>query len=588
MIMRRVRTQRVVTAVASTVVVLALAAPAVAASAASTTTDSQLVDRTAARPGWITNKPILKGVNEAVWAEFLGPTQDPWRPTGKVIATSGFAPQRDGFKFFNYSNVGSAFSNRVNKYLFGSAYSKVRNLSSQQMINLFGRKQVCLGHRRGKPTSCVLSPAAKSWMDAVNSSSNGGHCFGIATVAAQLFNNQLSTEQLGGGANAHSIPFKPALTRAIAQGYSLQNLATVHTVQPREAVKRLKRSLRPGHTPFTLSLAASGGGGHGVTPIALTRTGKGTYDIVIYDNNYPDRLRAIHANTNYIPGTRTQVGFDYELFTLPGQPPEKLVGSIGLWDVSKFRGKFACPFCAGALKSTVHLAPVMTDTPVRVSVTSPDGRRIRGMRTVRPSNPWLPGSPQPLPSFQVPRGKPFKLVIDNGANTQPVATTVAIETGSVTWELEGYQLPPGSVDSVSVSPKSGAFNFATSHGSDPALAVADHSTNANARVIMIGPNAINPGGSFSTKTDMRAGVFTFTPGPGSSAGGGMQLTQESAVGAGVKLATSAAIPLTVPVGSHLSWNYLKWNVTAPRVKFDVVGPDGVRTGQWVPLQRSTV
>ena len=59
------------------------------------------------------NKPILKGVNEAVWAEFLGPTQDRWRPTGKVIATSGFAPQRDGFKFFNYSNVGSAFSNRV-------------------------------------------------------------------------------------------------------------------------------------------------------------------------------------------------------------------------------------------------------------------------------------------------------------------------------------------------------------------------------------------------------------------------------------------------------------------------------------------
>ena len=83
-------------------------------------------------------------------------------------------------------------------------------------------------------------------------------------------------------------------------------------------------------------------------------------------------------------------------------------------------------------------------------------------------------------------------------------------------------------------------------------------------------------------------MFTFTPGPGSSVGGGMQLTQRERCWCRVKLATSAAIPLTVPVGSHLSWNYLKWNVTAPRVKFDVVGPDGVRTGQWVPLQRSTV
>ena len=92
----------------------------------------------------------------------------------------------------------------------------MRNLSSQQMINLFGRKQVCALVTEGEANELRLSPAAKSWMDAVNSSSNGGHCFGIATVAAQLFNNQLSTEQLGGGANAHSIPFKPALTRAIA------------------------------------------------------------------------------------------------------------------------------------------------------------------------------------------------------------------------------------------------------------------------------------------------------------------------------------------------------------------------------------
>ena len=90
----------------------------------------------------------------------------------------------------------------------------------------------------------------------------------------------------------------------------------------------------------------------------------------------------------------------------------------------------------------------MTDTPVRVSVTSPDGRRIRAcVRFVRVT----PGSglAATAASFQVPEA--IQTRRDNGANTQPVATTVAIETGSVTWELEGYQLPPGSVDSVSVS-----------------------------------------------------------------------------------------------------------------------------------------
>jgi hypothetical protein len=47
------------------------------------------------------------------------------------------------------------------------------------------------------------------------------------------------------------------------------------------------------------------------------------------------------------------------------------------------------------------------------------------------------------------------------------------------------------------------------------------------------------------------------------------------------------LPLNVPVGSHLAWNYLKWKVSAPRVKLDVVGPNGTAVGQWIPLQTAT-
>ena len=54
---------------------------------------------------------------------------------------------------------------------------------------------------------------------------------------------------------------------------------------------------------------------------------------------------------------------------------------------------------------------------MKVTLRSPSGKKIKGLRTIAPSNPWLPGTPQPLPSFQVPRGKAFKVVIDNGANT---------------------------------------------------------------------------------------------------------------------------------------------------------------------------
>lgn len=588
MIIRRLWRQRIAIAAVCAVATVGTAIPGAVADDNVTTLDEPATERTAAKPGWITNKSPMKDLSAGTWAEFVGPTQDPWRPTGKVLAYTGFEPGRDGFFFFNYSNVGSSLPNRMNKYVFGGNYSNVKNLGSQQMINLFGRRNVCAGHKKGKSNSCVLTLGAKAWMESVNRVSSGGHCFGIATNAAQLFNRQLSQAQFGGRSTTHSIPFKPASTRPIAQAFSLQTLATSPTLQPRSAVKLLKRNLRPGHVPFTLSMRASGGGGHAVTPIALSKTGKGTYDISIYDNNYPGRVRAIHANTNYVPGTKKQVGYDYELFSLPGRPPEKLVGSINLWDVTKLSGKFACPFCAGAKKTTVHLQPVVTETPVKVTLRSPSGKKIKGLRTIAPSNPWLPGTPQPLPSFQVPRGKAFKVVIDNGANTQPAKTTLTATTGELTWELGYYQLPAGSVDSISITPKSGKLTFATSQGSSPALAMVDHSTMFNPREILVGPNEMNPGATFTTKTNMRRGTFTFTPGPGASAGGAIQLAQQRNDGGLVKLASSGEpLPLNVPVGSHLAWDYLKWKVSAPRVKLDVVGPTGAAVGQWIPLQTAT-
>lgn len=544
--------------------------------------------RTAAKPGWITNKSPMGGLQADTWAELVGPTQDPWRAKGKVIARTGFKPERDGFHFFNYSNVGSSLPNLLNKYIYGGNYSTVKNLGPQQMINLFGRGSVCVGKKKGKSTSCVLSLGAKKWMDSINRVSSGGHCFGMAMNAAEIFNGQLSQSQLGGRSTTHAIPFKPAATRSIAQAFSLQTLATSPNLQPRQAVKLLKRGLRPGQAPFTLSMEASGGGGHAVTPIALSKTGKGTYDISIYDNNYPGRVRAIHANTNYVPGTKRQVGFDYELFSLPGRPPEKLVGQINLWDISKLQRKFACPFCGGANKTTVHLQPVMTQTPIKVSLRSPSGAKIKGLRRIRPSNPWLPGGPQPLPSFQVPRGTAFKLVINNGANAQPVDTMVTATTGELTWALEYYQVAAGSVDSIAITPKSGRLDFSTTQGSSPAVAMVDHSTRFNPREIVTGPDEMAPGSSFTTKTNTRRGTFSFTPGNGASAGGAIQLVQQRNDGGVVQVATSGEpLPLNVPVGSHLAWNYLKWKVSAPRVKLDVVGPNGAAVGQWIPLQTAT-
>src|SRR5436190_2335924 len=107
------------------------------------------------------------------------PTLAGYTPKGPLVADDGFRPQTDGFAFPNYGA--------------GSVQPEPVNLGAADMRKLFG-DGVCLDASSGK---CDLIPEAQQWMDQVNKSIDGGHCFGFSVLSELLWLKQQNPTDYG-------------------------------------------------------------------------------------------------------------------------------------------------------------------------------------------------------------------------------------------------------------------------------------------------------------------------------------------------------------------------------------------------------
>lgn len=506
-------------------------------------------------PGWITNKPQPPWIDASSWAEFAGPTQAPWIPTGQQVAQTGFRPQRDGFFYFNYGNTGAAFPNLLNSYIFGTSSGAVTNLGVPQMIDLFGRSAVCMRPGGVVPRGeirppCHLTPAAQTWMIAMNRGMAGGHCFGMATVAAQLFNGQLARGSLGGDGRTITIPFDPRATGQLAERFAMQTLVQQTPLKPSQAVALLRRQLRPGRAPFTMSIT-SNGGGHAITPIALLNKGAGQYDIAVYDNNYPSRVRAVHADT-------VKEKFDYLLFSSPGQPPETMTGVQGLIPTNQLMGRFPAPFLASANQTLLMMGVGPTQTRVSVSVRAPGGGAIPGLVVIPPTNPWHPGLAQQLPTYKVPKGVPFEVTLNNsnGAAVQP---WLMMTNGEVQFQIAGgsYLMKPHSVDRLRMTPRFGRLDFTTSMGSLVYPAASDLIETSSDYWVQVGANVMTPGGTWSMTMDEARRRFTYSA-TGAARDAQFMLGQTYNGDAGPRSNNSSLTGFHLAAGGQLRWRYGNW------------------------------
>lgn len=288
-------------------------------------------------------------------------------PQGTVIADSGFRPYPHGFPIPNWGSNESFVQSHLVYGLPGrlsfDAY-KTGEVPGPGPMNALSMRRtfgdgVCRDPKQIDPKTgdCELIFGAELLAQLVSASSQGGHCFGLAAAAAALYNGQLPANQVGAsgvGINATNEMRRPA-TQTIERLYGTQYFnpqmmqRVVEGMSPTELVQTLIRELPGGTVPYVLGVIGDGGG-HAITPFAVTDRGAGIYDIAVYDNNFPLTARAVTVDTNDDSFTYTSALNPAE----PGIEWNSTNGSrIGLVSVADTLEQQPCPVCLGPDQGTL-------------------------------------------------------------------------------------------------------------------------------------------------------------------------------------------------------------------------------------------
>jgi hypothetical protein len=229
---------------------------------------------------------------------------------------NGFDPQRDGFNFENWAEVG--------------------NLKAAGLIALFGREAVCANNSK---TSCVLYPAAREWAQQINEAMAGGHCEGMAVMAQRLYEGAISPAALDpAAATTFDLALEdPDVSGAIEVWWATQMLPLVqdaymafHDLQPSEIAQELANGLQSG-AGYTMGIY-SPDGAHAITPIAVLKKDN-LYTVAAYDNNYPGTVQHVNIDA----GTET---WSYAAgATNPDAPTGGWEGGIGTIELTPMESR---------------------------------------------------------------------------------------------------------------------------------------------------------------------------------------------------------------------------------------------------------
>ncbi len=264
-----------------------------------------------------------------------------------TCSTDGFDPSVDGFSFANWGETGE--------------------LDATAMVALFGAKAVCA---KRTSSGCVLYPAAKQWAEQVNEAMEGGHCEGMAVMAARLFRGDAQLADLDPAAEStFDLTFEdPEVGDAIDLWWATQMLQPVQEAytafqnyQPSEIAAELAVGLQTGEG-YTMGIY-SPAGGHAITPFAVTLEGD-RIAISVYDNNFPGTVQRIYID----PATEQ---WSYAMgSTNPDEPTGGWEGGIGTIELTPMESRnlpASAPFDDSTAKGATRGNAVS-----HLLVTSPD------------------------------------------------------------------------------------------------------------------------------------------------------------------------------------------------------------------------
>jgi hypothetical protein len=472
-------------------------------------------------------------------------------PKVGVVADSGFRPDANGFTFQNYGQNLADGSVPI-------------NLTPADVQAIFGN-QVCADAAIGK---CDLIPEAQAWMEQMNQEMADGHCFGFSVAADRVWLENVNTSTYGAAAITDlDIKNNGHLQSTIAEGWVYQTLDSVQakkiTGSPNHVLEELKKLLEP-HPSDTYTLAiwkSDGTGGHAVTPYQVDYKGNGQYQVMIYDNNWPDTTRAIAFDT-------TRDTWSYDAAANPNDPSELYQGdaktqTLVLFPTSPGEVQQDCPFCGkvpsqgstagttgGARTAVIYLTGSATNHS-HVLVTDQKGRRLGNVNGTIVNQ--IPGAHYVLlasgqdwknklePILYVPANQAYTITLDGTPLTGPDTESIGIIGPS--WHIAINDIPmhPGDKDTLTVDPNTTTLAYHTTRAQSPTIQAGVSDTRAH-YAFVIGGVASQPGSTINLHVPPEGGdLIISNAGSTGTSSVNLQLTRETEQG--VQVFSHHAIPL---------------------------------------------
>lgn len=429
--------------------------------------------------------PIQITVNAQLSSPTDNPSNPSTNPIGDFLASYDFRPNPNGFSFENYGNSDGKAAN---------------DLTAEDMISLFGQDKVC----RSPQGECVLTAAARQWVEEQIKGMNGGHCEGMAVTSLRLrqglpFKGKTSPADFQPGANTTFALSQDAMRNYIAYYFVTQYLKPVSTQadailqkKPSEVLQMLLDSMNQGLTNlYTIGFyKPEYKEGHAVTPYAVKQKSENEFWIYVYDNNYPN------DNERVFKIDRAAETWVYEgAATKPGEPVSTYRGdattkTFGLTPQALREGPFECPFCNSndntrdAGDKTIEFS-LMGEGKMLIQLS--DGRRvgydfdkeqevneIDGVKRIHPKHGLGKDIP-PTYEIPIPEDNSLITVFISGKSLEQEVNADLMMTGpGYSVGFEDIRLDPQEALVMQIRPDGHEISFTASQdGETPAIFLAE-------------------------------------------------------------------------------------------------------------------
>lgn len=259
---------------------------------------------------------------------------------------------------------------------------------------------------------------------------------------------------------------------------------------PTEVLDRLIEALKPGvKETYTVGVRQEGKGGHAVTPYAVEDKGGGIMDVLVYDNNHPNKERRLTVDRN-------KNTWQFSLSTNPAEPESIWAGdattrSFSLSPSSPRLQTQVAPFLEEAARAVglagINAPPVFNEiwvdgNGVKILISDPQGKRYgyEGGKFYREiagvTHRMLKGGDElwkdsPSPTYYVPVGQAFTLTLDGSAVQKETDTAVTMIGPGYDLSIEEIHLDPNQKDTVVFSPDGKSISYKTSSNESPEISL---------------------------------------------------------------------------------------------------------------------